>query len=93
VLLCGTSTAGVHSRAVADQRLRPPLPAVTHLLLRLGSAAVADPRVAALLFPLLQHATNLGAQRTCPAVRHACDGDCASIHVGLRASAQFTYTT
>lgn len=35
-------------------------PAVTHLLVRLGSAAVADPGVAALLFPLLQHATNLG---------------------------------
>ncbi len=38
-------------------------PAVTHLLVRLGSAAVADPGVAALLFPLLQHATNLGAYR------------------------------
>lgn len=36
-------------------------PAVTHLLVRLGSAAVADQGVAALLFPLLQHATNLGA--------------------------------
>lgn len=34
---------------------------VTHLLIRLGSAAVADPRVAGLLFPLLQHATNLGS--------------------------------
>lgn len=34
---------------------------MTHLLVRLGSAAVADLGVAALLFPLLQHATNLGA--------------------------------
>lgn len=38
-----------------------PCTTVTHLLMRLGSAAVADPRVAGLLFPLLQHATNLGA--------------------------------
>ena len=37
-----------------------PFFAVTHLLLRLGSAAVADPRVAELLYPLLMHATNLG---------------------------------
>jgi hypothetical protein len=36
--------------------------AVTHLLMRLGSAALSDPRVGALLFPLLQHATNLGAR-------------------------------
>lgn len=51
--------------------------AVTHLLMRLGSAAVSDPRVATLLFPLLQHATNLGVpavfahaawQRTLPPV-------------------------
>jgi hypothetical protein len=41
---------------------------VTHLLLRLGSAAVADSRVAALLFPLLQHATNLGSPDAEPLV-------------------------
>lgn len=43
----------------AHPLLRPP--AVTHLLMRLGSAAVADPRVGELLYPLLQHATNVGA--------------------------------
>jgi hypothetical protein len=41
---------------------------VTHLLVRLGSAAVADPGVAALLFPLLQHATNLGSPDSEPLV-------------------------
>ncbi|PSC67511.1 importin-11 isoform X1 [Micractinium conductrix] len=41
---------------------------VTHLLLRLGSAAVADPRVAELLYPLLMHATNLGSPDSEPLV-------------------------
>ncbi|KAL4448640.1 hypothetical protein ABPG75_005859 [Micractinium tetrahymenae] len=41
---------------------------VTHLLMRLGSAAVADPRVGELLFPLLQHATNLGSADAEPLV-------------------------
>jgi len=33
---------------------------VTHLISRLGVAAMGDPHVAAVLLPLLHHATNIG---------------------------------